>query len=444
MRSLAKDNDFLLGRRSTRRWFLKSATGAIAAAVVPNPCTGAGQKTPAFVRERPRWQVHDVAKIPHGYQVAVADVNADGRPDILALSSEESVVEWYENPSWKSRVITAQTKKNISLAPLCRGVYPERGVALASDFSLDDSEHGGSIWWSKLPGWPESEWPLRLIGQIPTCHRLRWADLNGDGRLALVAAPLLGFGAKPPGYKGGARLTWFEMPETLLRGHAVSAKRPPEWSAHLIDDTLTVVHGIQVVDWDGDGRDEVLTGSFEGVHLFHALGQGADLHWKKAQLAAGYQPARGVATGGVELHRGSSEIGVGRLGGRRFLATIEPWHGDQVAVYLKDEHLQAGELWSRYVIDSSFHDGHALACGDLDGDGNDEIVAGYRGPGTSLYAYYATEPSGVSWERQTVDTEMAASCVTLADLNGDGRLDIVSVGASTANVRWYENLGGAR
>jgi hypothetical protein len=233
------------------------------------------------------------------------------------------------------------------------------------------------------------------------------------------------------------------MPEPLLRGHAVSARRLPEWPAHLIDDTLTVVHGIQVMDWDGDGRDEILTASFEGVHLFHALGEGADLRWKKTQLAAGYQPARGMATGDVELHRGSSEVGVGKLGGRRYLATIEPWHGDQVAVYLQDERA-AGELWNRHVIDTSFRDGHALACGDLDGDGNDEIVAGYRGPGTSLYAYYAAEPSGTSWERQTLDTDMSASCLSLADLNGDSRLDVVCVGASTSNVRWYENLGSIR
>ena len=36
---------------------------------------------------------------------------------------------------------------------------------------------------------------------------------------------------------------------------------------------LTVLHGIQVVDLDGDGRDEVLTASFEGIHRFDFKGQ---------------------------------------------------------------------------------------------------------------------------------------------------------------------------
>jgi len=99
-----------------------------------------------------------------------------------------------------------------------------------------------------------------------------------------------------------------------------------------------------------------------------------------------------------------------------------------------------GELWTRQVIDPGFHDGHALACADLDGDGNDEIVAGYRGPGTSLCVYYAADGSGSRWERQLLDVEMATSCVALVDLNGDGRQDVVAIGSSTGNVKWYENL----
>jgi hypothetical protein len=432
------------GRRTDRRQFLKTAASAVTAQALPAFAAGAETRPRGSMKQLPRWRVHDVAEIPHGYQVAVADLNADGRPDILALSSEESIVKWYENPSWKSRAITTKTRKNISLAPLFREGYTERGLALASDFALEETEHGGNIWWCQPPDLPDSEWSLTLIGQIPTSHRLRWADLTGDGRLALIDAPIVGVGAKAPDYKVGARLSWFEMPEVLLRGHAVAEKNPAEWTAHLIDDTLRVVHGIQVLDWDGDRRDEILTASFEGVHLFHALGQGTNLRWKKTQLAAGYEPATGMAKSDITSHRGSSEIGVGQVGGQRFIATIEPWHGDHVAVYFEGEEGRKGKLWNRYVIDTTFREGHALACGDLDGDGSDEIVAGYRGPGTSLYAYYAKGPFGAGWERQTLDTGMAASGVTLADINDDHRLDIVCVGASIGNVRWYENLGSAQ
>jgi hypothetical protein len=110
-------------------------------------------------------------------------------------------------------------------------------------------------------------------------------------------------------------------------------------------------------------------------------------------------------------------------------------------VYRATKH---GELWERQVIDSSLHDGHALACADLDGDGNDEIVAGFRGAGTSLHVYYSVDSTGAHWERQTLDSEMAASGVVIADINGDRRLDVVSIGASTGNVKFYENVGVER
>jgi len=378
-----------------------------------------------------RWQAHTVAKIPNGYQVAVADVNGDGKPDILALSSVENIVEWYENPSWKARPITTATRQNISLAPLFRNGYPQRGLALASDFELNDSTYGGSLWWAEPGNSLDSEWSLRLLGRMPSSHRLRWANLDGSGRLGLVDVPLLGYGAKEPDYEVAAPLTWFEPPEPLLRGHVSATDAGKgEWLSHLIDDSLTVVHGVHIMDWDNDGRDEILTASFEGVHLFRSTGTSPNLLWTKTQLAAGDQLSH--------PHRGASEVGVGRLKGRRFLATIEPWHGEHVVVYTQGK---PGDLWSRQPIDDSLRDGHALVCADLNGDGNDEIVAGFRGPGTSLYVYYASDPSGMNWERQTLDAQMAASGVVAADLKGDGHPDVVAIGASTANVKWYENLG---
>ena len=359
----------------------------------------------------------------------MADVNGDGRHDILALSSEENIVAWYQNPSWRERSVTSSTEKNISLAPLFRQGYPAEGLALASGFNLDRAEEGGEIWWASPRATADEEWNLTLVGKVPGSHRLRWADLDGDGRQELLVVPIVGAGSRPPDYSVPAEITWFEMPESLLAGHAAAGlQQSSQWVPHLINDSLTLAHGVHIMDWNGDGRDEVLTASAQGVSLFESTGKGADRKWKRTLLTAGERDER---------YHGASEIGVGKMYGHRFLATIEPWHGDKVAVYPQG---QSG-FSQRHVIDSSFNNGHALVCADLDGDGNDEIIAGYRGQGTSLFIYYATDESGAAWERETLDTEMAAAGLAIGDINGDGRPDIIAIGSSTANVKWYENLG---
>lgn len=419
--------------QTTRRQFLCRALGGAVGAAAARRLVG--QNPPLTVTRPPvRWESRLVAKIPEGYQVAVADVNGDGRPDILALSSGDNIVVWYQNPSWESHPITTATHANIALAPLFKAGYPAQGVALASDFDLRHTDLGGNIWWG-MPGTsPNAQWTLSFISSIPTSHRLRWADLDGRGQLELVDAPLVGAGATPPDYDIGAPITWFRMPGGFLTPHASSQEeRNAVWFPHLIDDALTVVHGLLPMDWNGDGRDELLTASFEGVSLLESTGDLPNLDWSRVHLASGDQ-----TTG---PRRGASEIGVGTVAGRRFFATIEPWHGNQVVVYTMPPGDSSGVIWDRHVIDDSFRSGHALVCGDLDQDGNDEIVAGYRGPGTSLYLFRAVDSSALRWERQLLDNEMGASCAVLADLNGDGRLDIVAIGSSTGNVKWYENLG---
>ena len=44
------------------------------------------------------------ADFPGGYQVEVADVNGDKKPDIIAVGG--GTCAWYENPTWKKRIVT--------------------------------------------------------------------------------------------------------------------------------------------------------------------------------------------------------------------------------------------------------------------------------------------------------------------------------------------------
>jgi hypothetical protein len=153
---------------------------------------------------------------------------------------------------------------------------------------------------------------------------------------------------------------------------------------------------------------------------------GKDGRWSRTEVGRG-DPAPWPGSG-------SSDVAVGMDGKERFLAAIEPWHGNHVSIYR-----ERGGRWRRAVIDDTLVDGHTIVTADLNGDKRDEVIAGFRGQGRSVYAYYAND-SG--WKRVTVDDGgMAAAACAAADLNGDKRIDLVCIGSATANLKWYENLG---
>jgi hypothetical protein len=174
-----------------------------------------------------------------------------------------------------------------------------------------------------------------------------------------------------------------------------------------------------VGEWDRDGRDALLTAGFLGIHL-HRYKDGA---WHRTRLAAG-DPAPWPKSG-------SSDVVVARANGERILSAIEPWHGNQVAVYR-----EKSGAWHRAVIDTTLEDGHTLTAADLDGDGSDELIAGQRGQGGRLAVYRADQKN--AWERFVVAEKSGpiAGCA-VADLNGDRRPDIACIGA--AKLVWYEN-----
>ena len=82
-------------------------------------------------------------------------------------------------------------------------------------------------------------------------------------------------------------------------------------------------------------------------------------------------------------------------------------------------------------------DGTAVA--DLDGDGRDEIIGGFRGKDFRITVYRANDATGTRWTPTVLDEgHVAGADCKVADLTGDGRLDIVCSGASTGNVMLFE------
>ena len=370
-----------------------------------------------------QFERHDIDTYPGGYQVAVADLTGNGRPDVIALSTAADRVDWYENPGWKRRPV-ARTAQNIDLAPRDVDGDGRIEIALASEFYFADSSRGGHIDLLCRPDKLGDLWPAERIAVDPVVHRLRWGDLDGDGKPELVHAPIFGPGSHGPHDAKPSHLWAFRMPS-----------RPGDaWERWKIDETLTVLHGLYIADLDQDGRDEILAASFEGIFRFELEGEGPTARWRKVHVAPGAEPVDdkpGTA-------RGTSEVVPGHLGpGRPILAAIEPWHGHQVVVYTPDE---AGRTWSRRVLDDTLSEGHALVVADFDGDGLDEIVAGWRRDGGGLRLYDPADATGDRYATVDLDRGITVEGAVAADLNLNGKLDLVVIASRSNNLVWYENL----
>src|SRR5262245_55372063 len=63
------------------------------------------------------FRLHDIeTNIPGGYTVIVADMNHDGRPDVLGMTQRLNELAWYENPTWERHVIIKDMPTMVNLA----------------------------------------------------------------------------------------------------------------------------------------------------------------------------------------------------------------------------------------------------------------------------------------------------------------------------------------
>jgi hypothetical protein len=397
-------------------------TALIGQAPAPAP---AAAPVPAAPTDPPApFTAHVVASgLRGGYQVVAADMNKDGKTDLIGLGSSMPELLWYENPTWTPHVIVRGAPRMINLAAADADGDGIPEIGLAYEFGTTPANSLGKLAILKANGDPRELWTLTEIDAIPTSHRVRFASI--DGQAVLINAPILGVKSRD-GFNDPDRTP------TALRAY-----RAPGWKPETVtEENLGVVHGLAIGDWDGDKRDDVITGGYVGVFAHTAARGGGP--WTRTEIVKG-DPA--PWPGG-----GASDVAIGSMNKRRMLVTNEPFHGNQVVVYTEGPN----GLQPRNIIDTRLNNSHSLTLVDVDGDGNHEIVSGGtrppagsgRGTKPGVFFYKAVDPQGQKWNRYVLDAGIAAnSCVT-ADFNNDKRMDVACIDNTDPwSVRWYENTG---
>lgn len=377
---------------------------------------GAGSTGSAAPPPEPRFRAEEIdAAVEIGYGLAIADVDGDGRPDILL--ADKTTIQWYENPTWRRHVIATglTPQDNVCIAAHDIDGDGRCEVAVGAGWNpgeTTDDTKSGAVFYLVAPENRRGPWePVRLHHE-PTVHRMHWV-LAPDGAWDLVVKPLHGRGNKDNA-GAGSRVLSYRMP----------ADPRGAWSLAPVSDFTHASHNFQPINWDDDPEHELLVGAKEGLFW---LGRSSGA-WRHRRLSDHW----------------TGEVRDGRLpDGGRFLATIEPMHGSVAAVITGP--VPPDTAWTRHVLDESLLDGHAVAVADFLGVGSDQIAVGWRAmnprgvPGVRLFT--PLDGRGTSWRATDLSgPEVAVEDMKAADLDGDGRPDLVLAGRATKNLRilWNE------
>lgn len=347
-----------------------------------------------------------------GYGLAVGDVDGDGKPDILLADKKEIV--WYRNGDWKRFVMAANLTEADNVCIAARDINGDGKVEVAvgaqwNPGETSDPKKSGSVHYLIRPANPTALWTPVTLHHEPTIHRMHW--VRAGDNYQLVVLPLHGRGNQN-GEGQGVKVTVYEVPDDP-RG---------TWKHWFIDETMHLTHNFDPVTHE-DG-ERLFIGGKEGIKVMDYTGG------KWAASSNGEWAVKDRPVG---------EVRVGALkGSKSFIAAIEPMHGNELTVY-------TGNAYAiRSTLTSDLKQGHAIATGDLLNLGSHQIVVGWREANSEnklgVKLFVAQDSEGTRWKDHWIDDGgMACEDLKVADLDGDGKEEIIAAGRATHNLKIYWN-----
>jgi FG-GAP-like repeat len=250
-----------------------------------------------------------------------------------------------------------------------------------------------------------------LSGRDFSAQAVTLIDAGGDGKLDLVASRDL----PPDASKVGGGVDKTQVRVFRYRGDE-------GWELKL-DGVVGgfYSHTLASFDYDGDGRRDLLTGSNQAGAI--------NLLWKNEGNGT-FSP---VSLPVIEIYSFHLATAPGTLGGDRAPGFADAYYmsrthpslkaaGISIYVYRNGEWVRS-RVWRKKDFGSIVY---ALAMGDLDGDGLDDVV--FADNEARRLRVLFQQPDGSFVEAAESDEpslDSPGQSVRLADLNGDGKMDII-------------------
>ncbi|MDA0194979.1 MAG: VCBS repeat-containing protein [Bacteroidetes bacterium] len=373
---------------------------------------------------------------------------------------------------FSGNIFAQSLKKNLSFTPQLLCIDNNEACAIA-DINKDGLADvvAGRLWFATPDFVPR---PLRAIDVHPPDYAKNngehtW-DIDGDGWQDVVTT----------GW-GETRILWYKNPGI------VDLEKGLPWKEYTLAD---VGHGDgelgSFVDINADGRPEYIVNSYVKTNPFtiwrldkdsnnapimisteigprnsHGVGFGdingdgrTDILFDEGWYE---QPRQNIWGGNWFWHRdwnlkdGSCPMQIVDLNGDGRNDFI--WgRGHDYGLYWfeQGQSIKDATTWTQHLIDSTWSQAHALSWADLDSDGQDELITGKRikahsgkDPGSDDPAFiyrYIWNKSLQKFNREEIGKGNIGTglVIRVADLNNDGRKDIIMAGKTGTYILWQK------
>jgi len=362
---------------------------------------------------------------PHLTWVQTGDIDRDGDPDIVAASDTQGLF-WWENTDGKGE---QWTKYRISYE-----------FYTASSLHLVDMDDDGDLdvlgatkdrmVWLENRGHPTqatTNWIRHVVDTKPQPNSQGYAlfpaDVNGDGQMDIVGCDL---NRRRGTQSQGQRLGWWENEHETPSADGIS------WRTWDIDTTLVGAWGVDVADFNGDGRLDVAAAGYGNTD------SPGGIRWYKSAIGAPLTPltwspvfSTTVASFGG---RGVTAYATGR-GRPRFVVSGEAVYTDQVLEFY-------GNDWAwtnpgRSSVFTGSGNAYVSAVADLDGDGTPDIIGALTSNDRIMWRDGARKT-----EQLIADDCAGARGVCAGDFDGDGDVDVAAACQEESYIHWWQNDAG--